>query len=139
MTVQASLIASCGLDCATCYAHLREKNPCPGCRRSRDNLPISRQRCPMRTCEKRTKQGFCACADVCPPLARLDKRYRLRYRVSPLENLCFIREQGLNAFQKREAVRWQCPRCGGTLCMHTGRCASCENGALLGAGRKSSR
>lgn len=91
----------------------------------------------MRTCERRSDDGLCQdCAQSCPPIKRLDKRYRLKYRAAPLENLKLIRERGMDAFLRLELARWACSRCGGTLCMHTGRCANCDQGALLSARRR---
>lgn len=39
MTVEANLIAPCGMNCALCYAYQRHSKPCGGCREGGSNLP----------------------------------------------------------------------------------------------------
>ena len=56
----------------------------------------------------------------------LDKRYRTRYRMSMLENLRRIEEKGIRAFVESERVRWTCPACGGSVCVHRDHCPSCS-------------
>ena len=62
----------------------------------------------------------------CTRLKQLDKRYRIKYQMSMLENLENIRKVGLGQFIKMEKVRWMCPDCGVTICVHKGRCLSCN-------------
>jgi ankyrin repeat protein len=50
----------------------------------------------------------------------------MKYGMSMLENLEFIRLQGLPAFIEKEEKYWQCPKCGGTICVHKHRCSSCD-------------
>lgn len=70
---------------------------------------------------------FCyECVDFpCRRLRDLDKRYRTKYHLSMIENLNFIKEHGIENFLKKEAVKWLCPNCGGTISCHNGLCMSC--------------
>lgn len=124
------LIAPCGMNCGVCIAYLREKNRCPGCRGTNDNKPITRLRCKIKTCEvfKNGKVKFCYHCDnfPCDNLNRLDKRYRTKYNMSMIENLEYIKNFGTKKFLKNEKLRWTCPKCGGTICVHKGYCLDCE-------------
>lgn len=121
------LIATCRMNCMVCRAYLREKNKCPGCRGDDTNKPVTGIQC--KTCEvfKNGKLEFCfQCEDVpCKSLKHLDKRYRIRYNMSMIENLEYIKNHGVEEFLENEEVRWTCPECGGTICVHTGRCYNC--------------
>lgn len=61
----------------------------------------------------------------CANLLKLDKRYRSNYRTSFVENLEYIRENGIDKFMERENEKWQCPECGEVICCHNGICYSC--------------
>jgi hypothetical protein len=123
------LIAPCGINCGVCAAYLRVKNPCPGCRVPDPNKPVTRLRCKIKTC--RTFQNGSAkycfeCKDFpCDVLKHLDKRYRTRYHMSEIENLEYIRDNGIRKFLKYEEKRWTCSKCGGTICVHKGYCVGC--------------
>ncbi|MEW6515391.1 MAG: DUF3795 domain-containing protein [candidate division FCPU426 bacterium] len=126
-TITAPLIAPCGMNCAICLGHLREKRHCPGCTLLNQTEDVYVRKCVLRLCQKRGKRKHCfACGDYpCRRLKQLDKRYRLRYGMSMLENLAFIREQGIRAFVRQERVRWQCRSCGNLVCVHRENCLSC--------------
>lgn len=67
-----------------------------------------------------------SCGDFpCVVLLHLDKRYRLKYATSAVENLRTIQKIGLSKFARSEIQRWTCPQCGGTLCMHDPECPGC--------------
>lgn len=121
-----NLIAPCGMNCGICSAHLREKNPCPGCRLLKTIRP-SVANCKMRTCKLRGKAKFCfACkAFPCPKLQHLDERYRTKYNMSEIENLEQIKKNGVRDFIKKEKIKWTCPKCGGTINVHKGICSKC--------------
>jgi hypothetical protein len=120
------LVAPCGMDCAVCRAHLREKEPCAGC-----FLPLARYksclRCQLRNCTKR-KNHFCySCKEFpCARLKDLDKRYRTKYGMSEIENLLFIKEKGINTFLKSQQEKYTCPKCSGVICVHDQVCFSCK-------------
>ncbi len=124
-----SLIAPCGMNCGICMAYLREKKKCPGCGGpDRDKSP-SCLACKVKNCEflQNEKQGFCfQCEQYpCARLKHLDKRYRTRYGMSMIENLENLRRLGIRKFVENERVRWACPECGGTICVHRGYCSTC--------------
>jgi hypothetical protein len=128
------LIAPCGMNCAVCSAYLAMKHDlkksgimrmyCAGCRPRGKNCAFMKKSC------DRLGNGlvkYCyECPDFpCPRLKRLDKRYRTFYRMSMIENLEFIKENGVKKFLEREGAKWRCPECGGVICCHNGICFSC--------------
>lgn len=126
--MKTTLIAPCGMNCAICYAYLREKNKCPGCRGSDENKSVSCVRCRIKNCEKLTQsRRFCfSCSSYpCARLKQLDKRYRTKYGMSMIENLENIRHTGIREFIKREKARWKCPDCGHLICVHRKNCDHC--------------
>lgn len=127
--IQAAMIAPCGMNCALCIGHLREKNRCPGCNHREDLIKAgSCRRCTIKLCEKQgVPNKFCfTCAQYpCRRLRDLDKRYRTRYGMSMLENLAFIRDFGIRRFIRQEKRRWACPGCGKTLSVHRTACIHC--------------
>lgn len=76
-------------------------------------------RCQMKFCARRSG-AFCYDCNTfpCDALQHLDKRYRSRYSVSPIANLEFIRDFGLEAFLQRQSETWAVE--GGIRCMHDG-------------------
>jgi hypothetical protein len=127
--MKSLLIAPCGMNCGICLAYLREKNRCPGCRGPDENKSNSCVRCRIKTCRTRSKKAkFCIqCIDSpCDRLKHLDKRYRLKYHMSMIENLKYIKESGVRKFLQNEKTRWACQKCGGTICVHRGYCLKCR-------------
>lgn len=117
------LVAPCGMDCAICMAHLREKNRCAGCR-SPDRE--HNRNCAISSCEQRRGRYCFDCAEYpCTRLRRLDARYRKKYGMSMIGNLRAIREQGIRTFVRTERERWTCRSCGGVIDVHHGRCSAC--------------
>lgn len=127
--MKLSLIAPCGMNCGICYAYLREKNSCPGCRKFNADKPISVASCKIRNCElvQEGKVKYCFECDnfPCKRLKALDKRYRTKYNMSEIENLEFIKKNGIRKFVRNEKIRWTCLECGGTICVHKGYCYTC--------------
>ena len=125
------LVAPCGMNCAICYAYLREKNHCEGCWGNDASKMKSCLACIIRNCELLEKIPSRFCYDCekypCRRLKQLDKRYRTKYEMSMLENLAYIKENGVEAFVEKENERWKCPQCGGTICVHHKSCYSCKN------------
>ncbi len=126
---ETRLIAVCGLNCRLCRAHIRDRNPCPGCRAEEARKPKTRVRCAIKTCDQLQgkRQQFCSfCSKFpCQPILHLDKRYQTRYKVSPIANLARIKDVGVRKFAAEEKARWLCPGCAGVLCMHEPRCVNC--------------
>ena len=74
------------------------------------------------------RSKFCfECEKTCARLKQLDKRYRTKYGMSMIDNLEFIRENGIDKFLRRQAKKYECPTCGGTVCVHNGRCYECDS------------
>jgi Protein of unknown function (DUF3795) len=124
------LIAPCGMNCGICYAYLREKNKCAGCRASNLNKPVTRVRCKLKTCANFKTRDAKYCFDCrtypCGNLKHLDKRYRIKYNMSMIENLDKIKRTGVRTFVKSERKQWACPECGGTICVHKQYCLKCQ-------------
>ena len=116
------LIAPCGINCAVCYAYLRDKKHCPGCRDLETN-------CAKKNCEtiRTNSSGLCFECNTfpCQRLKQLDKRYSSRYNMSLIENLEYIRDNGMAAFLEKEEKKWKCPECGGVISCHAGFCHHC--------------
>ncbi|MFO7448072.1 MAG: DUF3795 domain-containing protein [Ignavibacteriaceae bacterium] len=124
----SELIAPCGINCGTCYAFLRDKKKCPGCRNLTDEYNISCIRCTIRNCNLLAESGlkFChSCKRPCQRLKGLDKRYKAKYGMSMLENLENIKKHGIRTFVKNEKTRWSCPNCGNVICVHREECTYC--------------
>jgi hypothetical protein len=128
------LIAPCGMNCAVCSAYLAMQNDlkkhgvmktyCAGCRPRGKNCAFLKKAC-EKLGEGLVKYCF-ECADFpCRRLKGLDKRYRTFYRMSMIENLEYIRENGIKKLLAREEKKWKCPECGGVICCHNGICFSC--------------
>jgi hypothetical protein len=127
--IPTTLIAPCGMDCALCIAHAREKNPCPGCRGGDSGKPKTRRTCRIKTCAtiRKGKARYCfTCSNYpCDRLEHLDERYRTKYGMSMIENLMQIKKTGIRRFITNEKRKWTCPGCGRLLCVHKSQCLSC--------------
>ena len=127
---QTALIAPCGMNCGLCYAFLRSRNRCPGCRGDDRGKPKTRVTCKIKNCETRRGNHGNSCTSCedfpCDRLTCLDKRYRTQYGMSMIDNLRSIEAKGLDAFVERERIKWACPGCGETICVHKAICLVCE-------------
>lgn len=125
----AELIAPCGINCRLCYAYIRSKKTCPGCRTGSPDKSSSCAGCKIKNCVKLAALGSYYCIDCedfpCFLIKRLDKRYRTKYSAQPIQNLHLIRLDGIAAFLEKEDRQWACPHCGAILCMHRSECPSC--------------
>lgn len=130
MDVNVNLIAPCGMNCSICMAYLRKKNRCNGCRAENTWNPKTRVECKIRNCTTRNSQGLEYCYECpqypCPLIKNMDKRYRNRYRMSIIENMAEIKNNGIEAFRMAEKETWRCRSCGGVINVHKGVCSSCE-------------
>ncbi len=129
----AKMIAPCGLDCSLCVQAQLEVDPCPGCNGPDEpNKPeFCSKYCGIVNCEKRIRNGWEFC-DVCPDfpcedVMEKENRYTSQYPLheSPMENLKFIREKGMEEFLKIEKEHWACSNCGEPIAVRTGRCCRC--------------
>lgn len=114
--ISKKLIAPCGMDCGLCLHFLRSENKCGGCFSGRkvNGRPI---KCAIKLCKERKGEYCFNCEKFpCERLKTLDKRYREKYGMSEIENLEYIRGNGVDAFLKKERKKWQKPQ--GTFCVH---------------------
>jgi hypothetical protein len=139
------LIAPCGMNCAICSGYLAFKNDlkgkgirksyCIGCRPRDKQCAFLKKKCDLLL---GGKVQYCyECEDFpCQRLERLDKRYRTFYRMSMIENLEYIRDNGIERFLEKEEEKWRCPVCGETICCHNGICFSCGLDRLISKKRR---
>lgn len=89
--MERTLIAPCGMNCNICYAHVRDKDRCTGCRENAASIFKYCAKCIIRNCEyfESGEERFCfSCPNYpCTRLKQLDKRYRNKYHMSMIENL----------------------------------------------------
>jgi hypothetical protein len=132
--MKEELIAPCGMNCALCSAYLARQHDlrkqgimriyCAGCRPRGKNCAFLKKKCDLLG--KGQVQYCYECSDFpCPTLKHLDKRYRTFYRMSMIENLEFIRDNGVEKLLEKESEKWRCPNCGGVICCHNGICFEC--------------
>jgi hypothetical protein len=135
MDIKKEMIAPCGMNCALCVSYQSGKyelsnkginrKACPGCiLRGKHCTHMSKH------CSKAAKgeYRFCfECGDYpCERLKALDKRYSEKYHMSMIENLNYIRDNGIDAFLKEQSEKWKCPDCGDIICCHNGLCLNCH-------------
>lgn len=132
--MKEELIAPCGMNCAICSSYLARQHDlrkqgimrsyCAGCRPRGKNCTHMKNHCDL--VGKGLVKYCYDCPDFpCRRLKALDKRYRTNYRMSMIENLEFIRENGVEKLLEKEAEKWRCPNCGGVICCHNGICFEC--------------
>jgi len=130
--MDSKLIAPCGMNCNICRGHLYRRKPCAGCAGGDIGKPAACKSCLVTICEQRkaSRSGFCyECKDYpCRRIKDLDKRYRSKYNMSMIENLAFIKENGLEKFLQKEEKKWTCQRCGAVISCHIGYCMNCGPG-----------
>lgn len=118
------LVAPCGMNCALCAGYLALKNDfrikeirmvnCLGCRPRNKKCAFL-----IGHCIKLSKGEvtFCfECASFpCDRLRTIDKRYRSSYRMSMIENLNFIKENGMETFLKNRRKNLEVPELWPTI------------------------
>jgi len=132
--MDAELIAPCGMNCHLCSAYLAYNNDikskgekgsyCIGCRPRDKKCAFLKKKCDLLL---NGKVDYCyECGDFpCERLKHIDTRYRKYYKMSMIENLEYIRENGIRDFLTKEDAKWKCPDCGDTICCHNGICYNC--------------
>jgi hypothetical protein len=129
------LISPCGMNCGVCSGYLAMKNNvkskgikagyCSGCLPRSKGCSIHKS----KGCEKLMKLRVRYCFECeefpCSRIKPGDERYRKDFNLSPIENLNFIKENGIDKFFKKEEERWKCPVCGRVISCHNGICYSC--------------
>ncbi len=128
----SELIAPCGMNCGICVSFFgytmegkKRKHTCITCRSRASRCAFVQQQC-GKLATKQIKYCF-ECTDFpCANLRALDNRYRNKYGMSMIENLNYIKANGIKQFLKNEQERWKCPGCGGIICVHNGTCYTCN-------------
>jgi hypothetical protein len=130
---EAQMIAQCGINCKNCVAFFgytmsgsRKKHPCVGCRTRPSLCAFIKKGCKALADKKPVDFCFECSHFPCEKLAKLEATYNRKYGLSLIENLTYIKENGMNAFLEQEKQKWTCPTCGGVICVHTKRCYSCN-------------
>jgi len=131
---KVDLISPCGMNCELCANFLSLKNDlkskgvmipyCPGCRPRNKKCAFLKKRCKNLM---NNKVEFCyQCNNFpCDNLKKIDKRYNTYFKMSMIENLNFIKENGIDKFLDKEYEKWKCPRCGEYISCHNGICFKC--------------
>ena len=126
------LIAPCGMNCRICLGYFgytstgkRRKSRCIGCTPSGKSCAHLKKHC-KKLLKDEVKYCF-ECNDFpCEQLQKLDKSYRERYDMSMIENLEYVRDNGMDKFLGKQEKKYKCPECGGVICVHNGICYSCD-------------
>ncbi len=136
---EQKLIGNCGINCGLCTAYLayshnipKQKGVqyCTGCRVRNKNCAFIKKACPSKLGKNIT---FCfECTTFpCERLKRVDARYQRDYNTSPIKNLEYLRDHGIESFIKAQHEEHRCPKCGSMLCVHNGFCYDCGKDVLL--------
>ena len=129
--IRTALIAPCGMNCRLCIAYTRDTKACSGCRGDDSVKPKTRVTCRIKNCEKirHGKVRYCFICErfPCDRQSHLDERYRIKYGMSMIENLAFIKKFGIRYFTRNEREMWTCPKCSQLLCVHKPQCLFCGN------------
>jgi hypothetical protein len=87
--------------------------------------------CSIKSCAEKqdNDQLLCsACSKFpCRRIKDLDKRYRLKYGESIIQNLNQIETYGMAQFIELAKEKWHCNSCGSLLCVHREACLLCGN------------
>ena len=125
------LIAPCGMNCGICIAFFgytmrgkKRKHTCITCRLRERHCAFIKKQC------GKLKDGeieYCfECMDFpCKNLTTLDRRYRIKYRMSMIENLQELKEKGMETFLANQERRYKCPKCRDIISVHDRKCYAC--------------
>ena len=119
-------IAPCGMNCALCYAFQDRKKPCSGCRSKMAEVRKNCRNCLILSCDKKEYYCFECSIFPCRRFKSLDARYRIKYGMSMLENLIFIKEKGEKHFQIAQNQKYTCLDCGNLRTVHYKYCFNCK-------------
>lgn len=133
--IERELLAPCGMDCSTCSQYLAYINGipkkrgrishCTGCRPRNKLCAYLKGQCELLSANK---IDFCfECSRYpCERLRHLDRRYRITYGVSPIQNLEDIRARGVDSFLRQQRKVQGCPNCDGMISIHNKKCFACD-------------
>jgi hypothetical protein len=135
LSFTAELLAPCGMNCALCSAYLagiitgppgaRKMTQCKGCRPRGKKCAFIKRDCEQLGTGKVDSCHECA-TFPCKKLQQLDKRYRRNYSYSMVDTLRSVQSRGIAEVLKTQRERYRCSRCGGVICVHNGKCYSCD-------------
>jgi hypothetical protein len=133
--VDANLVAPCGLYCGTCRQYLAWKKDkleekglklgCKGCRVRNKKCAFIRRNClPLL----KNEIEFCyECQNFpCEKLDDLNDIYVEKYSVDLVNNLKRIKEVGVDKWLQEQEELYNCPECGGQICIHDSVCYDCN-------------
>lgn len=127
-----NLIAACGMNCRICIGYFgytvsgkKRKMKCIGCKTRNKSCAFLKKYCKKLM---KNEVDYCyECSDFpCFHLEKIDKEYRKKYNMSMIENLEYIRDNGIDEFLKKQESKYQCSECDGFKCVHNGICYSCR-------------
>ena len=129
----AKNIGQCGINCKTCIAYFgytmagtKRKHPCTGCKTRPSSCAFIKQKCKKLAAKEHVDYCFECQYFPCESLKTIDGTYRKKYGLSLIENLNYIKNNGMEAFLKNEQEKWRCPTCNGVISVHTKRCHTCN-------------
>jgi len=130
-TVNAKLIAPCGMNCGICIAFFgytmkgeKRKHVCDTCRSRKSKCAFLKQKCD-KLATQQIEYCFECTGFPCEDLRKLDKRDS-KHGISIIENLKYIQTNDIRQFLRNEQKRWKCPTCGGLICVHNKTCYTCN-------------
>ena len=99
---------------------------CVGCKPTGKSCAHLKKYCKNKTINE---VEYCyECSDFpCEQLQKLDNKYRKRYDMSMIENLEYIRDNGMKGFLKSQKEKYKCQNCHSLICVHNCKCYSCGN------------
>jgi hypothetical protein len=136
--ISEELIAPCGMKCAICSRYLAyfnklKRSQCVGCRPRNKRCTYLFGKCAGINKSSNENTAFCfKCRQYpCKRLNHLDERYRNNYGMSPIDNLEFIKNNGITKFIKDQYKKHRCLKCGSLISTHNGKCFKCQKIAKL--------
>ncbi|MHA1508651.1 MAG: DUF3795 domain-containing protein [Promethearchaeota archaeon] len=133
---EKNLAAPCGVYCGACRSYLLlkkdiveergYKSGCNGCRIRNKKCSYIKRDCALI---RKNEIEFCYECDTfpCSNLKRLDDMYSKRYGVSQIKNLKRLQVVGFEKWIQEKVKLYQCPDCGGEICVHDAECYDCGN------------
>lgn len=126
-SIDSFLFAPCGMNCMVCSIHLKNKNPCSGCRGDNVDKPDRCKKCKIKNCAISNGLDYCyECIQFpCKNIKDLENSYKTRYKISLVANSECVKKNGLKLFMKHEGEEWLCG-CGGVISLHDRYCSECK-------------
>lgn len=125
--IEKIMFAPCGMDCMSCYVHLKKRKPCSGCLGNDLDKPERCKVCQIKTCTQAKGFTYCFSCETfpCQRIKSLEKSYLKRYQTSLIENSKNVKEKGFDQFFLNEKTKWTCSECNGIVSVHDRVCSDC--------------